>query len=227
LNVFRYIFMSVLSFLGISAFDLDRTLFRENSSFRFGVYLYRQKIIPLRSLVFILTCNLRFTLGLLSIQSLHQTAFDRLFRGKALSLVQKWAEDFVESNFESLIYQPACEKLRQAQRSGHMTAILSSSPAFLVEPIAKRFGVSVWQSTEYAVDENQNFCRISKLVLGEDKALFIEGLLKRQGLSKYNVTAYSDSYHDLAFLECAGTPIGVNPDRKLRSICLNKNWTII
>lgn len=219
--------MSVLSFLRISAFDLDRTLFRENSSFCFGIYLYRQKRIPLRSLIFILTCNLRFTLGMLSIQRLHQKAFDHLFRGKALTLVNKWAADFVESNFEHLIYHPACEKLRLAQRSGHMTAILSSSPAFLVEPIAKRFGVSVWQSTEYAVDEDQNFCRISKLVLGEDKARFIAGLLQQQGLCKHDVTAYSDSHHDLPFLEAAGTAVGVNPDRKLRSVCLNKNWTII
>lgn len=211
----------------ISAFDLDRTLFRENSSYYFGLYLYRQRRIPLRSLIFILTCNVRFALGLISIQRLHQKAFDYLFRGKARSLIKKWAVDFVDSHFDLLIYKPACERMKQAQESGHLTAILSSSPAFLVEPIAKRFGVSVWQSTEYAVDEEQNFCHISRLVLGRDKALFIADLLKQQGLSKDDIIAYSDSFHDLPFLESAGTAIGVNPDRKLRSICLRKNWTII
>ncbi len=211
----------------ISAFDLDHTLFSENSSYRFGRYLYAKKLVPLSSLAFIVGCNIRHKIGLLPIVKLHQSAFGKLFQGLPSSLVKQWALDFVDENFESLLYMPAVEKLKLAQDAGHMTGILSSTPDFLVEPIAKRLNVSFWDATSYAVDKDSRFCHIAKLMLGSDKATILEKLGNQYSIPKHAIYAYSDSDLDLPFLFAAGTACGVNPNRKLRSICRKNDWLII
>lgn len=210
----------------ISIFDLDQTLFTDNSSFRFGIYLYRKGILSLSALFFIFGCNFRYKLGWLTIAGLHQSAFNRLFLGRNAELISGQAETFLDEFFDRLIYLPAFKKLQEAKQAGHVTIILSSSPSFLVEPIAKRFKVDRWDATHYSVDKNSCFSDISQLMLGEDKAQYIEQLLQL-GASRKNITAYSDSHVDLPFLQAAGNAIGVNPNSKLKAICKEKCWTII
>ncbi|MBA3816954.1 MAG: HAD-IB family hydrolase [Parachlamydiaceae bacterium] len=214
-------------FSKLSAFDLDHTLLKENSSFSFGKYLYRQKHISLSDFFFIIRSNIIYNLGFLSISELHQRAFERLFYGKSLFLVEFWVSSFLDKHLESLFYNPAIKALIDAQQAGHITAIISSSPSFLVEPIAKRLNLTFCQATEYAVDKDHKFCQIASLMLGEDKARFIMEFMKEHKISKKQVIAYSDSILDLPFLLTAGEAIAVNPDRKLRLFCLKHNWPII
>lgn len=211
----------------ISAFDLDNTLLSDNSSYRFCLSLCFNKHLPYNSLAFIFACNLRYSLGLLNIEKLHESAFNQLFYNRSASLVKQWAEEFIEEKYDALLYPPAVEKLMLAQKAGHLAVILSSSPSFLVEPIAKRLNVPVWHATEYAVDKDQKFCQISKLMLGEDKALILEKLSQQHEIEKERTYAYSDSHLDLPFLMAAGSAFGVQPNKKLRNICRQKNWPII
>lgn len=211
----------------ISAFDLDQTLFSGNSSYLFCRYLCRKKYFSFGDLIFIIGCNIRCSLGFLSVEELHHKAFKRLFKGRPSSTINQWIEDFLDENFESLLYSPAINKLKSAQESGHLTVILSSSPNFLVGPIAARLKVSRWKSTEYAVDNDQKFCRIAKLLLGGGKASLLNEIALQYGISTQKIHAYSDSHLDLPFLMAAGNAYGVKPNRKLRAICQKNEWPII
>lgn len=211
----------------ISAFDLDHTLFTKNSSYSFGCYLCKRKILPLSTLVFIVSCSVRHSIGLLPITKLHEEAFKRLFLGRSLPLVQEWAHEFIFENFDKLIYPPAIAALKSAQDAGHLTAILSSSPDFIVKPIAKRLNISYWQGSQYAVDHQKKFCSIAKLMLGPDKAHCLIELAGQYKVERRETYAYSDSHLDLPFLLAAGKAFGVNPNRKLRSICHKNKWPII
>jgi len=210
-----------------SAFDLDHTLLKENSSFSFGKYLYQQKHISLSAFLFIIRSSIYYNLGFLSITALHQRAFERLFCGKSLPLVELWVSSFLDKHLEGLLYSPAIKALKEAQQAGHITAIISSSPLFIVEPIAIRLGLTFCQATQYAIDKDNRFCEIASLMLGEDKARFLINFMNQQKISKNKVIAYSDSFQDLPFLLAAGSAVAVNPDRKLRLFCLKNNWPII
>lgn len=210
-----------------SAFDLDHTLLKENSSFSFGKYLYQQKHISLGAFLFIIRSSMCYNLGFLSITEVHQRAFERLFCGKFLSQVESWVSSFLDKHLEDLIYAPAFKALNDAQQAGHITAIISSSPSFLVEPIAKRFGLTFCKATQYAIDKDNRFCQIASLMLGEDKARFLIEFMNQHGICKKHVIAFSDSFLDLPFLLAAGVAVAVNPDRKLRLFCLKNNWPII
>lgn len=211
----------------ISAFDLDHTLLSANSSYLFCRYLCRKKILPFNCLLFTFGCSVLFRLGFLSIPELHQKAFNYLFKNKNVADVSQWALDFVNQYLDSLIYFPAIEKLKTAQEAGHLTVLLSSSPSFLVEPIAKKLNISLWESTEYAVDADRKFSSILKLLLGNNKASILNELKKEYQIPNHKTYAFSDSHSDLPFLIASGVAYGVNPDRKLRSICRQKNWPII
>lgn len=213
--------------MNISAFDLDHTLISDNSSFRFGLYLCRKRLLPLSALFFILLCYARHSLGLLSIAEMHRKAFQRLFRGRSQELIKQQAEEFLQASFNKLLYLPALEKLKQAQEAGHLTVILSSSPEFIVGPIASRLNVSCWLGTKYAVDKDHHFCHIAHTILSEDKVKFIDELCHQYKCQRHDVTAYSDSHLDLPFLLAAGTAVGVNPDRKLSAFCRQRCWQVI
>lgn len=211
----------------ISAFDLDYTLLNDNSSFRFGRYLCSSGDLSKAVLLFMAWCQIRHVFGFLSIAQLHKNGFKICFKGRSSSIVSQWVEKFLASEFKNLLYQPAIDCLRRAQNNGHQVVILSSAPDFIVAPIAKLLGVDLWKATEYAVDKNGLFSHISQLMLGDDKALFIKQLQESNGCDTKDITAYSDSHFDLSFLKAAGTPVGVNPNRKLRAICKQKQWMVI
>jgi len=213
--------------LSLSAFDLDHTLLSTNCSYRFGCYLCKKRILSFSSLAFIIGCHIRHTAGYLPIDKLHESAFNRLFLGRSSSLVSQWADDFLNENFDGMLYQPTIDRLKLAQEAGHLTIILSSAPDFLVKPIAKRLNVDLWNATCYRVDKDQKFCQIDKLLLGDGKAVIMDELMQKYQISKQQTYAYSDSYLDLLFLEAAGIACGVNPDRKLSRICRENNWQII
>ena len=211
----------------IHAFDLDHTLFKGNSSYCFGRYLYQQKYFPYSDWLFILFASLRFKVGLLPIERLHHDAFARLFSGRSQLEIDQMAERFLKICFEGMVYLPALKRLEQVQQEGHLTVLLSSSPDFLVSKIAKRFNIPVCHGTQYAVDKDRRFCHISHLILGTEKAQILENLGRQYGIAKRDTFAYSDSHLDLPFLLSAGSAIGVNPNRKLRTLCRQNQWPII
>lgn len=219
--------MHPLSQPSISVFDLDKTLLNVNCSFQFGLYLYRQGYFPWHAMLHHLACYLLHNIGWLSMAETHRRIFRRLFLGQSHHSMVVQAQAFVNSSFTDMIYLPAVQKLHDAQRQGQHTIILSSSPGFLVELLAKRFGVTAWAATHYDVDSEGRFCGITEWMLGEDKARYVNTLMNTLGASQQQVTAYSDSIHDLPLLQTVGTAVGVNPDRALRAKCRQNHWAIL
>ncbi len=211
----------------ISAFDLDCTLLKVTSSFAFAKFLYAQRYFSFAKIASVVFFTVSHKLGFLSIEEVHQRAFQNFFFGANAIQIRQFAEQFVTLSVDELIYQPAIAKLKEAQRAGEQVAILSSSPDFLVEPIAKRLGVSHCLATQYAVDKDGCFCHISVIVQGRQKANYLDEWRCTSGCAKEQVTAYSDSFHDLEFLQAAGTAVGVNVDRKLKAHCHAHGWAMI
>lgn len=211
----------------ISAFDLDHTLLTGNCSFRFGRFLYQNHRFSFLTMLHLSGCYALHKMGVLSIPSMQCKIFKKLFLGHSKPDIDAQTIAFIDQHLESMLYPPAIEKLHSAQQSGHYTLILSSSPSFIVSKVAERLGVHAWASTEYAVDHSQRFSAIAHFMQGEDKANYMTTLAHRLKIQKSQITAYSDSILDLPFLRAAGHPVGVNPDRPLRTLCRQNHWTVI
>lgn len=210
-----------------SFFDLDHTLLKVNCSFCFGKYLYQHGVLSLSQLLLLSSIYFLHRIGIFSIKTLHKIAFKQLFLRRPRSFFTQHVELFLQENFEKMLYPPAIQRLKAAQLSGHYVAILSNSPDFLVEAIAKKLEVAHFEGTVYGVDEAQRFSHIQQLIQGEDKAASTINTLELLQIKKKNTTIYSDSIRDLAFLLSGGTKVGVNPDTKLRAICQEYQWEVI
>lgn len=210
--------------LKFSVFDLDRTLFSKNSSLEFCKYLYKNRIFSFFFLLQSFLYGIRHKYFGLTLEQLHQKVFRKLLCGMSITLLSECVESFVEREMENLLYHPAVERLRLAQHLGHVTMILSSSPGFLVGAIASKLQVDDWRASEYKVDKDKRLCQIAQILQGETKAFWVRAVGDDLGIQKEEITAYSDSYLDLPFLQSAGVPVVVNPDKKLRKISKEQNW---
>lgn len=212
---------------GASFFDLDHTLLRGNSSYHFGAYLFKHGQISLRLLGQLLLFYGLYQLSLLSVVQMQQLIFRSLFKGKSALAMRAWAQAFVAGRIKELLCPFTLSRLMQAQKEGQFTAILSSSPDFLVEVIAHHLRVTAWEATRYHVDHLQQFDQISHFFLGKEKAEWVVVCSQTLDFDKEQLCAYSDSIQDLPFLESVGMAVGVNPDRMLRKICKSRQWLIL
>lgn len=208
-------------------FDLDHTLIRGNCSFYFGVYLFQQNVLSFGRMLRLSSLYMLFKMGFVSMKKLHEATFNQFFCGLSASTVDFHASQFLSKKLNELIYRPAFSMLQDAKEKGYYTAILSSSPDFLVEKIASILGVDTWDSTIYQKNKLNHFSHIAKLMEGKQKAQILLQLIQDLHISKEDVTAYTDSYLDLPFLQAAGHPIGVNPDRRLKALCRRSQWPMI
>jgi HAD superfamily hydrolase (TIGR01490 family) len=207
----------------LSAFDLDHTLLKKNSSVAFFLYLTHRKILSYTSCMRCLFYYVQHNYFGLSLEQLHKKIFSQFLHKKKISEVMDHVGPFWDQYADSLAYFPAWSALKREQHLGAYTMIASASPDFLVAEIARRWGVDTWLASTYSVDKEGCFCQIA-VVQGEDKACFLEKVCKEIGLSTKETVAYSDSHLDLPFLRSAGAQIVVNPDRILRKMAQKNSW---
>lgn len=210
----------------MSLFDLDQTLITKNSSYLFGAFLFRKKALSAASMIYCVACYASHKMGLLSLVRLHQAIFRRIFLNRSYAIYEKYARLFIEEYCTDIDYFPAVECLNKAIQAGHYTAIISSSPNFIVKEFARKYNVNNWFGTSYDINAQGRMTGISILdpMAKKDCLLNLSSTLH---ISPRAVDAYSDSHLDLPFLLAAGKGIGVNPDKQLKKICLIKNWEII
>lgn len=211
----------------ISAFDLDHTLARSNTSFQFGIFLYRMRLFSFPTMLSLVGYYCAHKAGLISLQSLHVNIFQRLFKGRSEKNIRLLADLFYQETHQAIWNPSILERLKNAQNEGHFTVILSSSPDFLVRPFAEKLGVDRWCATPYHSNSEQRFSHLGRIFCGQEKAAHLTLLMTELGVSGDSTYAYTDSVLDLPFLNAVGNPIAVNPDRKLKRICREKNWPVI
>lgn len=160
-------------------------------------------------------------------RKLHEGTFKHFFSGLSAAFVEEHVAIFLSKKLNRLLYPPVFTKLQEAKKAGYYTAILSSSPDFLVSKIAYLLGVDTWDSTIYQKNGRNFFSQITQFMEGKQKAQFTSQLIDDLCIKKEDVTAYTDSYLDLPFLQAAGQPIAVNPDRRLKAACRKYQWPTI
>lgn len=204
-------------------FDLDHTLLQVNTSLRFGWYLYRKKILPLFKMLYLFSCYGVHLLGGISIASLHSKTMRTFFQGRSIKELNGLVKIFLDSNLLSMQNEKILSILRKVQKEGKYVAILSSSPDFLVKAIADRWNVAHFLATRYRLSSEGMIGGLDLSVQGREKAEYV----KKLQYKPQETAGFSDSIHDLPFLQAVGCPVAVNPDRKLRRMSVKCGWIVI
>ncbi len=210
----------------LSVFDLDHTLACANVSFAFGRFLYKKRLLSFWRMLVLVGCYALHKSHLLSVTFLHTAAFRLLFCKQRESDIRLFVKEFLDIEQRTLFRPWMLEVLSAAKKRGEHVWIQSSSPEFLVAPIAHYLTIAHYAGSCYEVDERGQFCAVRQIVDGVYKQQLVEQFLQQKGWCWQQVAAYSDGLLDLPLLKKAAYAVAVCPDAKLEKIARANNWPV-
>lgn len=113
------------------------------------------------------------------------------------------------------LYRYTRERIKFHKEQGHLLVIISGSPKFLVEKMAKKLGFDMYFATEYFIKDNYFVDVKSPMWDSESKKKTVNLLVKDQDIDLSKSYAYGDTNGDYTMLSLVGNPFAINPAKKL------------
>ncbi len=121
-----------------------------------------------------------------------------------------------------------CTLLAEHQAAGDLVAILSSTTAYLAEPLSRDLRVEHLLVTRLETEAGRFTGRvIAPICYGEGKVIHARNFASEHGVDLDESWFYTDSITDLPVLELVGKPRVVAPDRLLRRESQRRGWPVI
>jgi HAD superfamily hydrolase (TIGR01490 family) len=217
-----------MSAMEAAFFDLDKTIVARSSPLALGRSFFREGLISRSFLMKSLYAQLMFQL-----MGADEEKMERM-RREAAGMTEGWEQERIkqvvtevlEDVISPLIYAEALERMHDHRAAGRLVCIVSSSPQEIVEPLARMLQVDRYIATRPKIIDGKYTGDLDFYAYGPHKAEAISALARELGLDLQGSFAYSDSATDLPMLEVVGNPVAVNPDKALRRIAIDRNWTI-
>ena len=211
-------------------FDLDKTVIARASIAAFGRPFYRGGLVSRATIARALASQLIYIHLGASEQKLARV------REQVLALTRGWDQrevsrivrDALDDVVEPIIFAEALDLIEMHQAAGRKVYIVSASPEEIVLPLAELLGVDGALASRGEVDELDRYTgQMAFYCYGPNKAVAIEALAERAGISLESSSAYSDSATDIPMLEAVGHAFAVNPDRALTKVAHEREWEIL
>jgi HAD superfamily hydrolase (TIGR01490 family) len=207
-------------------FDLDRTLISRPTPLALGSSFRRRGLVRKRDLLRAVGWQLIFMLP--GIDGTRRASVNgmSLLRGIPVETLQELLGEAMEDVLRPLLYAEPLEMHMHHRTRGERTYIVSASLAEIVQYVADDldFDGSIGSTCE--IVDGVFTGKSLFACYGPHKAKAVQDLAAREGIDLAASTGYSDSSSDLAFLEAVGTPIAINPDRRLRRVADTRGWPI-
>ena len=210
-------------------FDLDKTVVAKSSALAFGRELYREGLLSPAAMLKSAYAQLVYQLFGADDDRMERSraAMLELTRGWEAARVQRLIRETLQEVMDPLIYAEALDLFAEHRNAGHDLYLVSSSGIEIVEPLAAYLDVPHVLATLPGLDEDGCYDGTLRFYCyGEGKAQALRDAAKARGLDLDASYAYSDSITDLPMLEAVGNPVAVNPDRDLRAVAVERDWTI-
>lgn len=138
-----------------------------------------------------------------------------------LKHIKKSDVDFVAQRVIDLkadkMYAYARKQLDYHKKQGHLLIIISGSPSFLVEKMAKKLDADDYIATIYTLDKNENYYTGDKIPMwdSDSKIKAINYFKDKYNIDLENSYAYGDTTGDYGMFINVKYPIAINPAKKL------------
>jgi HAD superfamily hydrolase (TIGR01490 family) len=210
----------------IAFFDLDDTLIRANSGKLLVRGAYEKDMMNLRDLVKALWLSLLYKFRLMNSEKI----IDRMLKWLA-GVPEKRVSDLSCEVFEKYmlhrISQEATSEIRMHKDKNAAIVLLSSALYPVCRKVADSLDLDDIICTELETDGDCFTGRpLGKICYGNEKLLRLEKYCENNNSKISDAWYYADSISDLPVLSIVGSPVCVNPDRKLRKRAKEKDWLI-
>ncbi len=213
---------------GAAFFDLDRTLISRSSSLALAGTFRGRGLIGRRQLVQAALAQLAFVRFGAGQGRVGQTADSAMaiLRGLPVELMREITSQAWEPVLKPLVYREALDRASAHAEQGERVFIASAALQEVVEEVSNRLGFDGAIASRAEVEDGVYTGRLERRLYGQAKADALVEVAQAEGIDLARSTAYSDSHSDVPFLEAAGHPVAVNPDRELRRLAERRGWPI-
>ena len=213
-----------------SYFDVDGTLVKTNLVHPLMFYMANQQN-PLRAAGRMLKAAATAPALFTSEQVDRGTFNELLFKGyKDMSedRLLELADEAFDKVIRPAVYADARDLVASAKRAGHRVVLISGSPDFLVQRLARFIEADDVIGNRLEIRDGRATGRIQRpLVAGPEKARIMKDHAKAHGFDLDKCAAYSDSMSDVPMLSVVGRPCVVNPDFRLRALAKTHRWPVL
>jgi HAD superfamily hydrolase (TIGR01490 family) len=210
---------------GAAFFDLDRTLLRRSSALALAGSFRDRGLISRRQLAKAAGWQLLFVLRGASHEAVRRAAEDGLIvlRGFTPEEMRDLVVEAMEPVLRPLVYAEPLHLVDEHRARGEPVYIVSATLQEIVQAIADDLGFDGALGTVCEVRDGTYTGHALRPLHAENKVAAVREL----GFDLADCTAYSDSHTDHPLLEAVGTPVAVNPDRRLRAIATRRDWRVL
>ncbi len=207
-------------------FDIDGTLVtKPGSELRFFHYLRERRVLGAQNYgaagLFTLLCLPRYGHHVLRKNK-------AWLSGLKKAEVARHAEQFVCEELARHLISDSVRRLRSHRHAGDCVVLLSGTPQFIADPLARYLGAEFAVAARCADDGNRFLARPPvRHPLGRSKTDAAKQIAERCGLPLSQATAYGDSWSDSLLFEEVMQSIAIRPDRRLRQLAQRKGWEIV
>ncbi len=213
--------------VSIAFFDFDETLIVGNSG---NLWIRRElrsghinRLQALRAASWMV----RYRLGFASMEEALRTAI-RSLAGTPEGTLRQRTRDFYQEEVRRLYRAGALEAVEQHRARGDACVLLTASSLYLSELVSAELHLDAVLCNRFQVRGGLHTGELEgELCFGAGKLRYAEGYAERRGVPLSACTFYTDSYSDLPVLERVGTPVVVNPDRRLRREAKARGWRVV
>jgi HAD superfamily hydrolase (TIGR01490 family) len=210
-------------------FDIDKTLLNGASMLFLARAARSLGIVSLRDLVRFGWESIRFRrrgehLGVL--EQVRERGM-RLLAGQSAERLHQLAGSVV-GRMRPRVW-PETHRLLQAHlEAGHEVWLISATPDFLAAAFAAELGATGGIGSGLEIEDGVFTGRMTgEPMHGPEKGLAASALMTERGFAPADCYAYSDSINDLPLLTGVGTPVVINPDRRLEAHARERGWRML
>jgi HAD superfamily hydrolase (TIGR01490 family) len=207
-------------------FDLDCTLVACNTGRLFLNDLRSRGEISIIKALRAISWLAKYKLALLDLTTITAHVADFL-RGKHEQDFAEQCQRLVEDQVLPRLLPAGLRAVEQHRDRGHLLALLSSSPRYIVGPVARALAIEAVGATEFEVEKGLLTGRLQgPACFGAGKIHWAEQLGKSHELDVKGSWFYTDSYTDLPMLERVDNRVVVNPDPRLKRAARTRGWQV-
>lgn len=211
----------------IAFYDLDHTILEDNSATHLVHEARKRGIMSRRNFNHAVWLSILYKLRIGDSTKMIIRMLSWL-NGHNIEVIEKLCVDVFLEHLVPKIRPEILESMEEHRSKGGGVVLLSSSS----EPLCKQVYTHL-KMDDLICSKLESVNGIltgktrGKLVYGKEKEHRLVDYCKEHGYIQEDAFYYGDSYTDEYVMSAVGNPVAVDPDKKLLSIALKNDWTII
>ncbi len=209
-----------------AVFDVDGTLLPNTSMEKmFLKHLIRQKILPIRNLMYFMLNSTKYLL-----RGDTEKAFPKnkaYLKNLPVQTIEKDATRFFNQKIAPSLSPTGLQRFESLRANGHKTMVMSGSVYFLTELLSSVCGADYAISTQLQQHDGKFSGRINGLhPLGIAKRTLLLEISEKLDIDFQESIVFANNEADIYHMELFANPTAVNPTPKLKKMAKERGWGI-